>query len=332
MTQTRMIVRQFVALALTAFLSLPVIAKDPFARLGESVRMSNYSGVMVYHQGGRMETLRIVHRYENGMEQERLRTLSGDPVEFIRNGAAVTCIMPRDREVMVDKRNFEGLFPALPDEAPEAFSAGLYKAEESAVEELLGRQCRQVLINPADQYRYGYRLWVDQETGVPLKYQLLSQQGEILEQAMFTEIRFPDAISDEELAPTLATEGFVQMSHEPMPEPKSVEGRWEAADLPPGFMLIQRHMKKMTGGMGEVEHIVYGDGIASVSVYVADDAGDIDTFLGATKVGATSAYGEMRGNAHIAVVGEVPQATVEKICRGMRLKTVAAAATSTPSP
>lgn len=325
MTQTRMIVRQFGVLVLAASLSLPAIAKDPFARLGESARMSNYSGVMVYHEGERMETLRIVHRYANGMEQERLRTLSGDPIEFIRNGAAVTCITPRDREVMVDKRNYEGLFPALPDEAPEAFSSGLYKAEESATENLLGRQCRKVLINPADEYRYGYRLWVDQQTGVPLKYQLLSQQGEILEQAMFTEIRFPASISDEELAPTLATEGFVQMNHEPMPEPESVEGRWEAVDLPPGFMLIQRHMKKMTGAMGEVEHIVYSDGVASVSVYVADDASEVDTFLGATKVGATSAYGEMRGNAHIAVVGEVPQSTVEKICRGMRLKTAATA-------
>lgn len=302
-------------------ISLPAGAVDPFRQLGEAVRMTNYSGVMVYQQGERMETLRIVHRYSEGIEHERLLSLSGEPVEFLRQGAAITCIVPRDREVMVDMRNYAGLFPSLPEEAPKAFESGLYTASETEGVEVLQRSCRRVQIKPMDAYRYGYQLWVDQETGLPLKYQLRDHDGEVLEQAMFTEIDFPTRIPDAALAATLDTAGFVQIKHEPMPMPEKslAEGRWEAAMLPPGFMLVDRQIKRMPDAMGKVEHIVYSDGMASVSVYVASSDEKLEPFMGETRMGATSAYGAMHGEHHIAVVGEVPNRTVQLIGRGMRI-------------
>ena len=298
--------------------ALPSRAEDPFQELGKAVRMTNYSGVMVYSQGERMETLRIVHRYADGMESERLRALSGEPVEFLRNGGSITCIVPRDREVQVDMRKFAGLFPALPAEAPQAFRTGLYRAVEKGNVTMLGRSCRHVHIQPMDEYRYGYRLWVDAQTGLPLKYQMLTSDGRALEQAMFTEISFPETIDDAELAPTLASEGFVQKKHEPMPERTLQPGAWEASTLPAGFMLMQREVKYMPEAMGEVEHLVYSDGLASVSVYVAAGDSGLEPFMGITAMGATHAFGTMLGEHHIGVMGEVPQRTVELIGSGMR--------------
>lgn len=295
-----------------------LMAAEPLQRIGDAVRMTNYSGVMVYHQGDRMETMRIVHRYRDGLEQERLRALSGEPIEFLRDGAKITCILPRDREVMVDLQDYTGLLTALPEQASLALEQGLYEASETADSDILGRSCRQVNIRPVDGYRYGYRLWVDAKTGLPLKTQLLSTEGAVLEQAMFTEISFPEEIDDLALAPTLETEGFVRMRHEPMPDDRSSPSQWRATSLPQGFRLLRSVVKHMSDPMGNVEQLVYSDGIASVSVYVAENHKDLDAFVGMTEMGATSAYGEMRDGMHFAAVGEVPGRTVEMIVRGMR--------------
>ena len=47
-----------------------------------------------------------------------------------------------------------------------------------------------------DQLRYGYRVWIDEATAMPLKTQLRNAQGEVLEQIVFTDLRLPAHIPD----------------------------------------------------------------------------------------------------------------------------------------
>jgi len=58
-------------------------------------------------------------------------------------------------------------------------------------------------IKPRDEFRYGYMLWLDQETAMPLKSQLIDDKGAIVEEILFTEIDLTDSIPAEAIAATI---------------------------------------------------------------------------------------------------------------------------------
>ncbi len=63
-------------------------------------------------------------------------------------------------------------------------------------------------LEPRDDLRYGYRFWLDAQTALPLKTQLVTRAGEVLEDISFLSIALPDKIDDEQLKPGFDTSGF----------------------------------------------------------------------------------------------------------------------------
>ena len=59
-----------------------------------------------------------------------------------------------------------------------------------------------------DQLRYGYRVWIDEATAMPLKTQLRNGQGQVLEQIVFTDLRLPAHIADAELEPAVDARNY----------------------------------------------------------------------------------------------------------------------------
>jgi sigma-E factor negative regulatory protein RseB len=65
---------------------------------------------------------------------------------------------------------------------------------------------------------------------------------------------------------------------------------------------------------GFVEHLVYSDGLAAVSVFVERQGVENGEFmLGTHRMGAMHAYGVVSDGHRITVIGEVPARTVELI-------------------
>jgi len=48
-----------------------------------------------------------------------------------------------------------------------------------------------ITVLPKDEFRYGYRLWIDETTAMPLKTQLCDGHGRVIEQIVF---RQPHAV------------------------------------------------------------------------------------------------------------------------------------------
>jgi len=95
-------------------------------------------------------------------------------------------------------------------------------------------------------------------------------------------------------------------------------GDWTAAWLPPGFMLTQRSHHPMPSDAVDVEHLVFTDGLATVSVYVEPESPGKEPLTGHSSMGAVNAHGSRSGDYRITVVGEVPRATVERIGTSMQ--------------
>ena len=83
-----------------------------------------------------------------------------------------------------------------------------------------------------------------------------------------------------------------------------------ADDPPPGFTL-RRHQISAEG-----EHLVFSDGLSSVSVYV-EPLGAIPAREATTRAGAVHARVLRMGGHRVFVIGKVPAGTVERFARSV---------------
>jgi sigma-E factor negative regulatory protein RseB len=101
--------------------------------------------------------------------------------------------------------------------------------------------------------------------------------------------------------------------------------------LPPGFRMAVRSSQTLPGSTGPVDHLVFTDGVASVSVFVeirqSVTPGTAAVAETAT-VGSSSAFSTVVDGHKITAVGEVPPATVQFIAT--QVKAEGATAVGTP--
>ena len=127
-------------------------------------------------------------------------------------------------------------------------------------------------IKPRDEFRYGYMLWLDQETAMPLQSQLIDEQGEVVEQILFTEIEIPADIPAGPRSSRRSTRRASRRCARRSPTPLAAEIPWRAAAVPGGFRLSVATQSPIAGSDTPVEHLVYSDGLATVSVFIEDPA------------------------------------------------------------
>lgn len=296
--------------------------KDPRAmleRMEQAIESLNYEGTFVHIVDGQVDTMYVVHRVEDGVATERLVSLDGAQREIIREQDEVTCIFADKQSVLVEKRQDGGpIRSAIP-----RYTASLdahYKFDVKKPTNKLGRDAAVMVITPQDDHRYGYRLWMDKATGMMLKSQVVDKYGKVLEQLIFVSIELPESIPADRLEPSIETEEFtwyVQDGEGTAPggdRPAS----WQAQSLPAGFELHASKTQVMAGEKAPTEHLVYSDGIASVSVFVDSEINDPDDAEGPSRIGAANAYTTRVSGHIVTAMGEVPAGTVRMIARSMR--------------
>ena len=130
-----------------------------------------------------------------------------------------------------------------------------------------------------------------------------------------TEIRFGEDVDRAELQPGAPDDQYVNVTPSvPMgePAPLSQKPRWQPAQLPPGFQLSSHNHENRENGQ-VFEHMVYSDGLASVSVYIETIDEEQDPMPGLSRIGALNAYVRQRNDLQITAIGEVPELTVKTI-------------------
>jgi len=308
-----------VLLGLAAPLSQAADAQTLFARMHQAGRSLDYEGTFVYQHGDRLESLRIVHKTGAGGARERLVSLNGAPREITRNDSEVRCYLPDENAVLIEHRRADNRnFPALlPDSL--ALLKGNYKILVGKEGRVAGRKAVSVRIKPRDAYRYGYLLWADEASGLLLKASLLDEHGGVVEQYMFTQVAIGQTIAESDLKPQYPTKGIVWRRADDKP-PAQPAGQWVAARRPAGFMLSTRMMRMLPARKQPVEHLVYSDGLAVVSVFVerADKAAKSSVLSGLIHMGAAHAFGKLVDGHQVTVVGEAPAMTVDMIGESVR--------------
>lgn len=302
--------RLLVALLLAVATPLAAAADDAgawLARVGPAVRGLDYQGTLVVVADGRMEMLRVFHRLRDGREQERLVALSGPPREVVRDGDRVMCIGTGDAPVAYDLGQAGRWSAALA--VSEAAGLRGYRARLGDEGRVAGHPARQVDVVATDRWRYGYRLWLEPGSGLPLRVDLLDETGRTLEQVAFTEVEIGTTPADEDLQPS-TRRGLERVSALPPRADDTIA--WRVAALPPGFRL--RTAKSLADGGA---HLLFSDGLASVSVYVERGAPGLRGGA-AQQRGAVHARSFWVDGWRVTAIGKVPAATVDHLARNLR--------------
>jgi sigma-E factor negative regulatory protein RseB len=288
-------------------------------RMRDAARNLNYEGTFVYRHQNQLETMRVVHRAGADGGYERLVSLSGARRELVRAPQRVTCVRDDERSVLVDESRGQGLlggWNGLSDRVAEYYHLTLGERARVA-----GRSARLLEVRPKDEYRYGFRLWLDDATALLLRSELLGERDTVLEEFLFTSIAMPESIPDSLLAPEVANDGFswrtTREGGESVPPGELV---WQFHWVPPGFSRMVYTRERLSGTEREVEHAVFSDGIAAFSVYIEAAPAHANLREGLRTVGAVNAFGRRVGDFLVTVVGEVPGQTVDRVGSSVRRK------------
>ncbi|HXH04393.1 MAG TPA: MucB/RseB C-terminal domain-containing protein [Candidatus Competibacteraceae bacterium] len=286
-------------------------AKAWLSRMIQSAGRLNYEGVFVYVQGQHVESMRILQNAASG--RQRMIALNGMPREVVVASSGVVCLLPNQRLAMGGAGYRRAPFPpTLPEELDQL--EGSYDFKLLGEDRVAGYKVKIVDIRPRDQMRYGYRLWLEDDSAMVLRSALLDERQRILEQIMFTTLRLDTAVDESQLDAAAAPD---RPTTEPAPEAVS-RSDWVIAELPPGFREVMHTRYRRMGSKAPTEHIVLSDGLATISVFLERLAeGDKPVLEGASPIGAMNAYGRVVAGHQALVVGEAPVATVERIATAL---------------
>jgi sigma-E factor negative regulatory protein RseB len=310
--------------------SLAAVAEDArglLERMEHMLVTRNYQGTFVHEHDGQSETMKIVHRAENGDFAERVVSLDGSRREAVQRDGELRAYFPDQRVVLVEGGPKGGLLLSGLAGLDSA-SGQIYHMSEEAPTRISGREARVIAVEPQDNLRYGYRVWIDASTAMPLKTESHTVAGKVVEQLVFTELSLPSHISDSALQPAAATRQYRLLRHTDatgVAIKPATDTTWDAAELPAGFRLIGNSTQILGDSQKSVTHLVFSDGLASVSVFVepqspealAKDAAPAAALM--TNMGSSTALSTEVNGHKVTTIGEVPPDCVRAITRSMRV-------------
>jgi len=273
-------------------------AKQWLEKMSASMQELNYQGVFIYRRDEELSAMRVTHVVDKKDARELLETLTGEARRELRDTPmAGGDTLPPEKLSKIDHY----------------YSLELHGSDRTA-----GRPTQLILVNPKDKYRYGYRLWLDQDTGLLLKSDLLDLDGSILEQVMFTSVELLNPDEAAQVMPKEKSHNAPHTGHTDAQQTLS-QSEWVIENPPGGFELLETQMVPEHDD-GDVLHMVYSDGLASVSVFVERAKQDGDALVGVSRMGAVSAFGRVAGEYQVTVVGEVPEITVKAMGTSIKRK------------
>jgi len=302
-------------------------AADWLQRMNTAFSELDYDGVFSFISGSDITSLRIIHMYENGVQSERLVHLDGAPREIVREGNKVLCILrPEDELIALSSSIPSGPFA-------QAFVRNFddvgrnYHLEMGGEDRMAGRATVRMVVKPKDEHRYGYRLWLDKETGLLLRSDLVDEiTDKSLEVFQFSHLVTGAGVQRTALKseqPNGAVIDHFEVADESSTKPGSGVDEWHATWLPQGFEMAAIDIRRVAANTEEMNTLMYTDGLAAISVFIEETHDDEEMGKMVARHGATVSVTEVvkgpKGSEHvITVVGEIPQQTASSIAASVR--------------
>jgi negative regulator of sigma E activity len=280
-----------------------------FDKVQLAVRQYNFDTSFVVLKGGKADTYRWLHGRDGDKEIEHLIPLDTNGVDILRRGNEVYYLLA-DRPAFVTSASSIAELPPLLFEAPENVRK-LYHAVAGSSSVMSGRSAQLLRLTAKAAGRYSYWLWLDDETGFPLRIDTLSEQQNALERWLVTHMQISAEMPDS-LSALLAAD---------LPAPSSAVATLPAQSahqlswLPEGYNRIANPADIPQLGGTLLSYWLLSDGLHQVSVFV-QQAQRMPTQ--AYRDGATTIYVQTQDQLEITIIGPVSIDTARQLAGAVR--------------
>ncbi len=285
-----------------------------------AARVLSYRGIFVCQTGQQTKAVEITHHFNGKDEFARNVVLDGPPREMLNQSGDVVIYNPKNEKIVIEKRRGQNMFPAvLPlnlDAVKENYSLRVIGAERVA-----GRQTQILLLEPKDGLRYSYKFWIDTEYGLLLKSVMLNNRDEIMESIAFNQLSLLSNLGLDWFRPTIDhKKDYVMEDESVIVSDDAAPVGWVIKELPVGYRKVDQKTRMVPGKPYPVTHVVFSDGMASVSLFIEPIPKGARTRVSLATKGNTSFYANVNSGHLVTVVGEVPEATIVQIANAVVFK------------
>ena len=277
-------------------------------KLRTSLRTLNYRiTFVVARANGESEPYLWRHGSKDGVEMEHLSLLNGPGREAFRIANVVSFFEPAVQPYSIRSNTINGPIPQQFFKAPELLN-NAYNIVLVGRSRISGFAAQQIRIISRDKSRYSFTAWLDQDSGLLLKLDMLDLDGKLIEQIQVTSLHIsdqPDAY-------------FSRIEREKLPEVNRVVShppvrhQWQINWLPKGMNLIKRDVHSLPVTGDPVDYVLLSDGMVDVSVYLHKIRGSL-VESGWLRHHSTTLLSLNNGDVEVTVVGKIPAATANSI-------------------
>ncbi len=295
---------------------------DWLMRMHEASRRRTYVGTFVVSSAsGNLSSAKIWHACDGVQQMERVESLTGAPRSTFRRNDQVVTFLPDSKVVRTEKRESLGLFPNLLKSSDTTIPE-FYSAQAVGSERVAGFDADVVQLNPRDSLRFGYRIWSEKKSGLVVKLQTLDADGQVIEQAAFSELQMDAPVKMDKLAQMMAnTDGYKVQKADPVKTTAQAQG-WVLKSAVAGFKPMGCYKRPpVASGSDDTMQWIFSDGLASVSLFVEayDRQRHVHEVL--LSIGATQTLArrlsDKGGDWWLTAVGEVPPQTLKAFAQSL---------------
>lgn len=281
-------------------------------KMSQASRLQNYRGTLIIRQQDKLQTIRVNQGITEEGSWQTLQSLNGEPQHIYRHNDMVTSIFPAKKLVTIAGESDQApLHPMLPKNR--RILKKYYSLSLGGEDRIADKPAQIIQVKPLDELRYGYTFWIDRDSGILLKCDMLSEEGKVLEQLMYSEVELLDQQPEQPLDLSVLKKYRTINLRE---EGAQASSGWKATRLPDGFIL-KRSVRLQHVKDNLIHHMVYSDGVASVSVFV-EKVPVANPVLGASTMGPVNAFSSRINDQYVTAIGEVPLSTVRMIAQSMQ--------------
>ena len=294
-------------------------AKLLLERLSQSLRQVNFNTSFVVVKNNQAEPYHWLHgivenkekesdESEKHIELEILALLNGPRRDILRINDTVSYIEPEYAPYSIESEQISGPIPTVFGRDISVLENN-YHFVSVGKNRILGRAAQLIRIVPKDAHRFGYWLWLDQQSGLLLKLAVITRKGNLLEQIQFTHLEITDSIS-ENLKQLQSTE--LPKVVDVVAQQKATDLAWQVNWLPNGFEPVKADRHRINISKQTVEFMLFNDGLTDISVYV-NPSKEVNRAIEFANDGATLVLSQVINNIEVSVVGKIPLETAKEI-------------------
>lgn len=298
-------------------LTEPVWAEDDLSpqqllnAMTQAEQRLNYQFIFVQNDNGNNHALQYRYSIKDNKKYAQMTTMDGVKRDIIQRDDMVSYfrshVMPFTLKSQYIVDNLPPLLYADFDKL-----AQYYDFTALGRNRIADRMVQVVRIKPKDNFRYNYIAFIDEETHLLLRSDLLDQDGILLDQFRVIQL----AVSD---MPLPFVDSVEQLPFPPLIADKNESGKfstWKLNWLPQGFRQISKTAATDDEG-NNMESRFYSDGLFTFEIFVTDGQNN-DVQNSSIRHGATTIYSETVDNKEITLIGQLPMGTAKRIVQDLK--------------